>query len=149
MKKISFVLSATALLLSTNVNAMNCINHEAPFIGINTIDDKCCIVVNDTTGDKVSLGGSAKTNFAVNKNFALATCKVKLPDGFDTSSSFDSGRNQVINEIITIKNEAEEPVEKELGCHIGIISTGMLIGNGGFTIDAEEGVVNGNCKAER
>ena len=143
-----YLLATGLMVFSINANAgngtgpsleqfaNNCLsNHSAPFIGINTKWDLCCIVANatDETGSesKVFVGGSAETiSLAVNKNFALATCQVKLPDGFTDTFDLDSGRNQVE------------------GCHIGGAGKSISASSGGFTIDTEEGFVSANCKAE-
>lgn len=154
MKKFTLLISCLAFILSANVYAEGngpgnpemtfeemCLKHEAPFTGINTMKDKCCIVANTADG-AMFFGGekdAVAITYTVNKNFALATCKVELPEDFvttlsDTDIGLENGRTHVE------------------GCHIGGIKhvSGSL-GNstGGFTIDIEDGTVSVNCKAER
>jgi len=131
MKKIVFLLSTIVLpLIVTTANAKGgCEDHDAPFIGINTNMDKCCIVANDVNGDKYYRMGDAKTTLANNKNFVIASCKATINAWEDIE--FEPGRTNV--DI----------------CHIGVKGEGRFDGQGGFTIDSEDSVINGNCKFAR
>lgn len=128
------LLGIAAIVLSTNVNAkggMHCAENEAPFLGINTNKDKCCIVFNDADDEKTVLHGSADTSYALNKNFVIATCKIDIPE-------------EVADDIAPVHGRI-----KVEGCNIGVKGKGKAEdGIGGFTIDLEERVINGNCKAD-
>ena len=132
MKKL--LLAVGAIVLSSNVNAMGgmgCEGHTAPFLGINTHKDKCCIIFNDADGEKVILSGPAKTTYAINKNHVIAKCQIDIPE-------------EIANEIAAPVNGRNQ-VEF---CHIGVKHKGKATGSGGFTIDLEERIINGNCKAD-
>jgi len=133
MKKI--LLAVAAIVVSTNVSAMgggpgndNCLdNHEAPFLGINTAKDKCCIVFNEDDV-KTAVHGKADITYTINNKFVIGTCKVAIPEG----SAFDVAPGRV----------------KVEGCAVKVMGHGKSTGDGGFTIDQDEGIISGNCKAE-
>ena len=136
MKKI--LLAVAAIVVSINVSAMegpggpennNCYdNHDAPFLGINTAKEKCCIVFNDEMDGKTAVHAKADISYTINKKFVIGTCKVTIPEG----SEFDVAPGRV----------------KVEGCAVKVMGHGKSTGDGGFTIDQDEGVISGNCKAE-
>ncbi len=73
MNKIS-ILTAGLFITSFNVSAMPEHQHEAPFLGINPVMEKCHMIAED---DAFAYQGEAKTKLTINKNFVLATCKAE------------------------------------------------------------------------
>ena len=125
MKKIN-LLAMGLMVTSINVNAME---PEGPFLGINTMKDMCHMV---SEGNTFTYKGKSETKLTMNRNFVLATCKGEYLQDDEMTVDTLNGRDQVTNCRIKVKGIA-----------------GFFEGTGGFTIDAEEGIVSANCKAIR
>jgi len=126
MKKIH-LLALALTVTSINANAMGGMDHMGPFLGINTMKDKCHMVSED---DNFTYMGKSETKLTMNKNFVLATCKGEyIQDG---EMMAPNGRTQV--PACRIKVEGFK---------------GTFQGTGGFTVDSEDGTVSANCKASR
>lgn len=129
MNKMTFLAIALSAA-SFNVNAMGGMGeHEGPFLGINTMKDMCHMVSEDNS---FIYKGPSETKLTMNKNFVLATCKGEYLQDDEMSVEPLHGRNQVVD------------------CRIKVQGVpGFFEGTGGFTVDADEGTVSANCKANR
>jgi len=134
MKKL-LLLGAGLLVSAMNVNAMGMGgggDHEAPFVGINPVMEKCHIIAEY---DEFEYKGEAKTKLTINKNYVLATCKAEYI--MDEENPIDiQGRVEVIPCMIGIPGKA------------GLEVKGPSFGTGGFTV-SQGGVVTATCKAPR
>jgi len=102
-------------------------SHEGPFLGINTMMDKCHMISED---NEFEYKGSSETKLTMNKNFVLATCKGEYIQDKDGEMIIPNGRTQVP------------------ACRIRVDGfDGFFQGIGGFTVDTEDGTVSANCKA--
>lgn len=129
MNKI-LVLGAGLLVSTMNVNAMP--QHEAPFVGINPIMNKCHIIAEEGA---FAHQGPAETKLTINKNYVLATCKAEYI--VDEENPIDiQGRVNGIDCMIGIPGWAHLEVK------------GPSAGTGGFTV-SQGGVVTAHCKAPR
>mgnify|MGYP007022654806 FL=1 len=119
------------MILSTNnINAMPM--HEAPFVGINPVMEKCHIIAED---DTFTYQGEAKTKLTINKNYVLATCKAEYIVDYENPIEIE-GRVEGIPCMIGIPEWADLEVK------------GHSEGIGGFTA-SQDGVVTATCKAPR
>ena len=119
------------MILSTNnINAMPM--HEAPFVGINPVMEKCHIIAED---DNFAHQGPAKTKLTINKNYVLATCKAEYIVDHENPIEIE-GRVEGIPCMIGIPGWADLEVK------------GPSNGIGGFTV-SQGGVVTATCKAPR
>ncbi len=124
MKKIH-LLAIALTVTSINASAME---HEGPFLGINTMMDMCHMISED---DDFEYRGPSKTKLTMNNNFVLATCKGEYIQ--DAEMIVPNGRTQAV------------PT-----CRIKVKGVkGTFQGTGGFTVDSEDGTVSANCKAIR
>lgn len=138
MKKL-LLLGAGLLISAMNVNAMGGGgDHEAPFVGINPVMEKCHIIAEDdesVENDEFAYQGEAKTKLTINKNYVLATCKAEYI--VDKENPIDiQGRVEGIPCMIGIPGWA------------GLEVKGPSKGTGGFTV-SQGGVVTATCKAPR
>jgi len=130
MKKISFLLSSMAMLLSANsINAMPM--HDAP-VGINPVMERCHIIAEDAS---FAHQGPAKTKLTINKNYVLATCKAEYIVDPENPIEIE-GRVEGIDCMIGIPGWA------------GLEVKGPSFGTGGYTV-SQGGVVTATCKVAR
>jgi len=129
MKKL-LLLGAGLLVSAMNVNAMPM--HEAPFVGINPVMEKCHIIAEY---DEFAYQGPAETKLTINKNYVLATCKAEYI--VDKENPIDiQGRVEGIPCMVGIPGWA------------GLEVKGPSAGTGGFTV-SQGGIVTATCKAPR
>ena len=127
----TLLLGAGLLVSAMNINAMP-MQHEAPFVGINPVMEKCHIIAE---GDEFAYQGGAKTKLTINKNYVLATCKAEYI--VDKENPIDiQGRVEGIPCMIGIPGWA------------GLEVKGPSTGTGGFTV-SQGGAVTATCKAPR
>jgi len=126
-----YLLAIGLTVSSINVNAMGGMggDHEGPFLGINTMKDMCHMISED---NGFTYLGKSETKLTMNKNFVLASCKGEFLQDDEMAIDLPHGRNQVTPCRIKVE---------------GI--KGFFEGTGGFTVDADDGVVSANCKAVR
>jgi len=128
--KMKFLLGVGLLVSAINVNAMPM--HEAPFVGINPVMDKCHVIAED---DAFTYQGAAETKLTINKNYVLATCKADYI--VDEENPIDiQGRVEGIPCMVGIPG------------HAGLEVRGPSHGVGGFTVN-QGGSVTASCKAPR
>ena len=121
----TLLLGAGLLVSAMNINAMP-MQHDAPFVGINPVMEKCHIIAE---GDEFTYQGGAKTKLTINKNYVLATCKAEY--------------------IVDKENPIDIQGRVEgIPCRVMIPKTGKFEGTGGFTV-SQGGVVTATCKAPR
>jgi len=129
MKKL-LLLGVGLLVSAMNVNAMPM--HEAPFVGINPVMEKCHIIAEY---DEFAYQGPAETKLTINKNYVLATCKAEYI--VDKENPIDiQGRVEGIPCMVGIPGWA------------GLEVKGPSAGTGGFTV-SQGGIVTATCKAPR
>jgi len=136
MKKL-LLLGAGLLVSAMNVNAMGGMGgdggHDAPFVGINPVMEKCHIIAEE--GDDFEYKGQAKTKLTINRNYVLATCKAEYIMDEETLIDIQGGA-EGISCMIGIPGKA------------GLEVKGRSFGTGGFTV-SQSGVVTAHCKAPR